>query len=72
MALSGALVLPPASALVPCGSSLKDSLPAAGPSNPGQFSPERGPCDDSVPLLLTLTVPPGVLDAIHFDPALPS
>ena len=61
IALSGALAPQSAFAHMPCGSSLKDSLPAAGPSHPGQFSPERGPCDDSVPSTPQLQPPALIL-----------
>jgi hypothetical protein len=62
IALGGALAPPPqAVALVPCGKSLSDSMPATGPSQPGQLRPERGPCDDSIPSSPQLQPPPLIL-----------
>ena len=63
MALSGAVASPPVAALVPCGFSLKGSPPADGPSHPGQFSPESGPCDDNVPSSPQLQPPALILPA---------
>ena len=62
MALSGVLA-PPAVAQVPCGSIQADAGPAAGPSHPGQVSPQRGPCDDSLPARPALQPPALILPA---------
>ena len=62
-AFSGALAPPAATALVPCGTSLTVTLPAEDPSHPGQFSPERGPCDDSAPATPPLQPPALILPA---------
>ena len=63
IALSGALAPPMAVAVVPCGTSLTNTLPAEDPSRPGQFSPERGPCDDSLPATPPLQPPALILPA---------
>ena len=49
ISFSGAYAPPQAAAMVPCGTSLRDSVRADYPSHPGQFSPEGGPCEDSSP-----------------------
>ena len=63
MALSGAIAPQAAVAQVPCGTSLKDTLRGHEQSHPGQFSPERGPCEDSVPSSPQLQPPPLILPA---------
>jgi hypothetical protein len=61
MGLSGAYAPPLAAAMVPCGTSLKDSMRADDPSHPGQFTPESGPCDDSLPSGPPAQAPPLIL-----------
>ena len=63
IAVSGVSAPPPAAALVPCGSIQADAMPAADPSHPGQFSPQRGPCDDSLPARPALQPPALILPA---------